>query len=97
MARVLKPVAQPKAVIPNHSWSHRVAPTDVLNCHAKGRCQSLTLIGTRSPATNDDRFDPITFQLRSLGNFFDRQTGFLKQQINGANRQDDLPFGRPET
>ena len=97
MARVLKPVAQSKAVIPDHARSHRVSPTNVLDRHAKGRRQSLTLVGAGSPAADDDRFNSVALQLGSLGDFFDRQTGFLKQQINGADRQGDLPMGRPDS
>jgi|GEM_PF-2354228 len=96
MACVLKPVTQPEAVIPNHARCHRVPPTDVLDRHAKSRRQSLTFVGTWSPTAHHDRLDPIAIQLRSLGNFFDRQTGFLKQQIDSADRQDDLPLGRPD-
>lgn len=97
MARKSKPVAKPKAVIPDHARCHRVSPTDVLDRHAKSRGQSLTFVRTRSPTADDDRFDTIAFQLGSLGDIFDRQTGFLKQQINGADRQDDLLKGRPES
>lgn len=91
MAQILEPVAKPKAVIPNHPRRHRVPPTNVLDRNAEGRRQSLTLVGTRSPATNRDRFNSFALQLGPLGDFFDRQAGFLKQQINGADRQDDLP------
>lgn len=97
MARILKPVAKPKAVIPNHSRSHRVAPTDIVDFNAERRRQTLSFVGTRSPAADRDGFDPLALQLRPLGDFFDRQTGFLKQQINGADRQDDLPSGRPDS
>lgn len=96
MARSLKPVAKPKAVIPNHSRSHRVSPTDVVDRHTKRSRQTLSFVGTRSPTADSDRFDSLTLQLGSLRDFFDRQTGFLKQQINGADRQDDLPSGRPD-
>lgn len=97
MAQFLKPVAKPKAVISNHSRSHRVSPTDVVDRRAERRRQSLTLIGTRSPATDHDCFDALALQLRPLGDVFDRQTGFLKQQINCAYWQDDLPSGRPDS
>lgn len=97
MAQILKPVAKPKAVIPNHSRSHRVAPTDVLDRHTERRRQTYSFVGTRSPAADCDGFDALAFQLRPFGDFFDRQTGFLKQQINSADRQDDLPSGRPDS
>ena len=96
MARRSKSVAQPKAVIPNHSRSHRVAPAHIVDRHAERCGQSLTFIGTRSPTSDGDRLDSFGVQLRSLGDFFDRQTGFLKQQINGADRQDEFLAGRPD-
>ena len=77
---ILEPVAQPKAVILDHARSHRVAPTDVVDRYAKGRRQTLTLIGTGCPSANRDRFNPFALQLRSLRNVFERQTSFLKQR-----------------
>lgn len=97
MPQILKSVAKPKAVISNHPRCHRVSPTDVVNRHSEGFRQSLTLVGTRSPAAHRDRFDALAFQLRPLGDLFDRQSGFLKQQINGADWQDGLPLGRPDS
>lgn len=96
MAQSLKPVAQPKAVISDHSRCHRVAPAHIVDRHAEGRGQSLALIGTRSPTANGNRFDSFGVQLGPLGDFFDRQSGFLKQQINGADRQDEFLAGRPD-
>lgn len=96
MAQSLKPFAQPKSVIPDHSWSHRVAPTYIVDRHAERRRQSLTFIGTGSPTSHSDRFDSFGVQLRSIGDFFNRQSGFLKQQINGADRQDEFLAGRPD-
>ena len=96
MARSSKPVAQPKAVIPDHSRSHRVAPAHVVDRHTEGRRQSLTFIGTRSPSSDCDRLDSFGGQLGPLGDFFYRQSGFLKQQINGADRQDESLAGRPD-
>ncbi len=97
MARILKSVAQTKAVIPNHARCHRVSPTDVVYRHAKSRRQSLTFVRAGSPAAHHDRLDSVGLQFRSIGDFFDRQTGFLKQQIHSADRQDDLPLGRPDS
>lgn len=97
MAQNLKPVSQTKTVIPDHAWSHRMAPADLVDRHPKRGCESLPFVGAGSPPTNDDRLDPFAVQLGSLGNFFDRQTGFLKQQIHRANRQDDLPVNRPDS
>lgn len=97
MARILKPVAKPKAMISNHTRCHRVSPADVINRHAEGRRQSVTFVGTWSPSADGNCFDPLAFQLRPFCDFFDRQSGFLKQQINGADRQDDLLSRRPES
>ena len=96
MARSSKPVAQPKAVIPDHSRSHRVAPAHIVDRHTERRSQSLTFIGTRSPSTNGNRFDSFGVQLGPLGDVFDRQSGFLKQQINGSYRQDEFLAGLPD-
>lgn len=96
MARSLKPVAKPEAVIPDHSWSHRVAPTHIVDRHAESRRQTLTFKRAGSPATDGNRLDSLAVQLRSLGDFLDRKTSFLKQQINGADRQDESLAGRPD-
>lgn len=97
MARSLKPVAQPKAVIPDHSRSHRVAPAHIVDRHTEGGRQSLTFVGTRCPTTHSDRLDSFAVQLGPFGDFFDRQTGFLKQQIDSSHRQDDLLKERPDS
>lgn len=96
MARSLKPVAKPEAVIPDHSRSHRVSPAHIVDRHAEGGRQSLTFVGTRSPTADGDGLDPLAVQLRPLGDFFDRESRFLKQQIDSADRQDESLAGRPD-
>ncbi len=87
---VSKTFAQSEAMIPHDARSHGVAPTDVVDRHAKGISQSLTFVRAGCPAAVSDRFDPFRRQLRPFGDAFHRQTGFLEQQINGFHGKSRL-------
>lgn len=80
--RPLKSLTQTKAVVSDHSRSHRVSPTHVVDRHAERLSQSPPFVRTGSPSSDGDRFNPFRRQVRAARDFVHRETGFLKQQIN---------------
>jgi hypothetical protein len=67
-----------------------VAPTDFFDRDAKGSGNALAFVRAGRPAAFGDRSHTLHGELRSLGDFFDRQPGLLKKMLNGADGHDQV-------
>src|SRR3989442_534409 len=81
----LKRLFEAKPPVADVAGIHRMAPANFFHWDAEGGSNALALVGTGRPAAFGDGGYALHGQLRSLGDFFNRQPSLLEKVLNGAH------------